>query len=115
METEIVELESKGLLRDNFYFPGREINILGFNFKVGGDLKGTAINSLNKLTEYIKDRIKPWEIVSKSYNERKILANTLLISKVNYICRYVRKYEQSVFVYCTISLGVVLYQILSID
>ena len=57
---------------------------MGFNFKVGRNLKSTAINTLNKLTEYIKDRIKLWEIVSKSYNERKILANTLLISKVNY-------------------------------
>ena len=58
-EAEIIELESKGLLRKNFYFPGGEISVLGFNFKVGGNLKSTSINTLNKLTEYIKDRIKP--------------------------------------------------------
>ena len=83
-EAEIADLEGKGLLRENFYFPGREATILGFTFKVGANLKCTSINTLSKLTEYITDRIKPWEIVSKSYNDRKILANTLLISKVNY-------------------------------
>merc|ERR1712237_237483 len=83
-ETEITELENKGLLRENFYFPGREINALGFSLKIGMNLKRNSVEILDKFTEYIRNRIKPWEIVSKSFNERKILANTLLISKVNY-------------------------------
>merc|ERR1712237_226226 len=58
-EIEITELENKGILRDNFYFPGREINVLGFSFKVGVNLRSNSIDTLNKLTENIKNRIKP--------------------------------------------------------
>ena len=87
-EDEIEDLEGKGLLRENFYYPGQEVSTLGFKFIVGANLRGT---------DWIEDRIRPWEIVSKSYNDRKTLTNTLLISKLNYSLPFLFGLEEANF------------------
>merc|ERR1711905_82042 len=67
-ETEITELENKGLLRENFYFPGREINVLGFSFKIGMKPKSNSVETLNKLTEYIRNTISHGFILFLMYS-----------------------------------------------
>ena len=49
------------------------------------------------MTDWIESRIRPWEIVSKSYNDRKTLTNTLLISKLNYSLPFLFGLEEANF------------------
>ena len=77
-------LTKLGFDNKSFITPGMPLKILGYTFKVGTCLRANASHSLGEISDSLIKRVGSWTIVSKSFEGRKLLTNTLLVSKGNY-------------------------------
>merc|ERR1712002_1350602 len=81
-QEEIEMLESLGLSKEKFILPRQRIKIVGYEFRVNWNLRANSIETLGALTEDLKNRIAGWNTVSRSFEGRKVLSNTILGARV---------------------------------
>ena len=77
-------LESCSIQKKNVVTAGENVKVLGLNFNVAQDSRTFARALLSQVHKDLKTRIDKWSILSNNVLGRKLLANTLLIAKLNY-------------------------------
>ena len=82
--SELEMLECCSILRKNVFCSEDDVKILGLNFNISQDPQITSKATLHKIHEELASRMAKWTILSNNVLGRKLLANTLLIAKLNY-------------------------------